>query len=278
LWPAGSNSNILISLENQLIVNTAIAESIRYAARIQAAILPEISYFLKILKDSFILYIPRDIVSGDFYYINQKKHRIVVAAADCTGHGVPGAFMSIMGINFLNQITANTIPSSNIILNQLREYVMKSLHQCGHEDDQKDGMDIALTVIDLKTRILEFSGANNPLVYFKKKNLFQIKSDRMPIGISPVEEESFKRFEIPLSQVDKIYLFSDGYIDQFGVMSLKKLKSVGFYTILRDIQEYPFSEHKNLLSERLSLWKGNLEQIDDILIIGINLQNLTYET
>jgi serine phosphatase RsbU (regulator of sigma subunit) len=264
-------------LETKVIQNNALAESIRYAARIQAAILPEKSFFRKILRDSFVLYIPKDVVSGDFYYINRKKHRIVVAAADCTGHGVPGAFMSIMGMSFLNQITANSIPSSNNILNQLREYVMKSLHQCGNENDQKDGMDIALAVIDLKNRTLEFSGANNPLVYVKKRNLFHIKSDRMPIGISPVQEESFKRVEIPLSQVDKIYLFSDGYIDQFGAVTLKKLKSSGFYGILKDIQEFPFSKHMSLLTERLSSWKGDLEQVDDILVIGINLQSLLYE-
>ncbi len=268
---------MLINLERTAIEKNEIAESIRYAQRIQAAILPEESLFQKILKDSFILYLPKDIVSGDFYYINQKHNRIVVAAADCTGHGVPGAFMSIMGISFLNQITAAGIPSSNKILNQLREYIMKSLHQCGKEDDQKDGMDIGLCVIDLDRKMIEFSGANNTLIYFNHNNLFQIKSDRMPIGISPVVEESFSRKEIPLQKINKLYIFSDGYKDQFGGKSEKKLKSSGFQAILTKIQSFPFSEHKKLLTENLTEWKGDIEQIDDILIIGINLQNFYHE-
>jgi serine phosphatase RsbU (regulator of sigma subunit) len=258
--------------------NNEIAESIRYARRIQSAILPELSFFKRILNDSFIVYLPKDIVSGDFFWINRKGSRIVVAAADCTGHGVPGAFMSIMGISFLNQITGISIPPSNKILNQLREHVMKSLHQCGKEDDQKDGMDIALCVIDLNKKVLEFSGANNPLIYIKDNLLFEVRSDRMPIGVSPVEEESFNRREIPLSEIDNFYLFSDGYIDQFGGVKKKKLKSSGFKSILEEIQKQPFPEHKDLLLGKLAEWKGTLEQVDDILIIGINLQKIHNET
>jgi sigma-B regulation protein RsbU (phosphoserine phosphatase) len=174
-----------------------LSDSIRYASKIQSAILPERNSFFKVIPESFILYLPKDVVSGDFYWIKNKNSRICVVAADCTGHGVPGAFMSIMGINFLNQITANSIHHSNKILNQLREYVMKALHQCGDTGDQKDGMDIACCVFDLDKRSIEFSGANNPLIYFKDGIMHQIKGDRMPIGVSPVEEESFSKNTLP---------------------------------------------------------------------------------
>lgn len=255
-----------------------IANSIRYASRIQSAILPGKEKFFRILKDSFILYLPKDIVSGDFYWIKQKGCRIAVTAADCTGHGVPGAFMSIMGINFLNQLTSSEIPKSNKILNQLREYVMKALHQHGDESDQKDGIDMALCVIDKEKKILEFSGANNPLIYFKGSELIQLKGDRMPIGVGPVTEEAFSYHELALKKIDHLYIFSDGYQDQFGGENGKKLKSQGLRKILVEIQNNPFSEHENLLYQKLLDWRGNNEQVDDILITGINIKKLLHET
>jgi serine phosphatase RsbU (regulator of sigma subunit) len=259
-------------LENNSHSQTDLSDSIRYASKIQSAILPEKNLFFKIIPDSFILYLPKDVVSGDFYWIKRRKNRIAVTAADCTGHGVPGAFMSIMGINFLNQITSNCIHHSNKILNQLREYVMKALNQIGDIGDQKDGMDITCCVFDLDRRCLEFSGANNPLIYFKDGIMFQTKGDRMPIGISAVEEESFRKTDMKFEEIDILYIFSDGYADQFGGNDNRKLKLKGFHEILHEIQKYPFSEHENLLLKKFKSWKGEFEQIDDILIIGINLK------
>ena len=248
-----------------------IADSIRYALNIQTALLPDMKVFQKLLPDSFVLNLPRDIVSGDFYWIKKEQQRIVVVAADCTGHGVPGAFMSIMGINFLNQIVTTCVPSSNKILNQLREYVMKALKQSGAIGEQKDGLDLALCVIDLEKKQVEFSGANNPLIYFKNNKLNIIKGDRMPIGVSALEEESFKRNIIPFKDMDSFYIFSDGYPDQFGGPKYKKLKYKGFKEYLEQTQKLKIHNQEESLKNRLYKWKGKEEQIDDILIIGVGL-------
>jgi serine phosphatase RsbU (regulator of sigma subunit) len=250
-----------------------VADSIKYASYIQNAMMPDPDEFGKLLPDSFIMYKPRDTVSGDFYWIARIGERIAVAAVDCTGHGVPGAFMSIMGINFLNQVVSQCIPASNKLLNQLREHVMKALHQKGSEDDQKDGMDMALCVIDLEKKQVEFSGANNPLIYFHREELVVIKGDRMPIGVSPVEEQSFTRHVIPFSQVDTLYIFSDGYSDQFGGYRYKKLKFKGFKRVLRDASRLNFKTQKDFLNTEFLKWKGKYEQIDDILVIGIGLEH-----
>jgi len=250
-----------------------IADSIRYASYIQAALLPDANNFKRLLPDSFILNLPRDIVSGDFYWISKVQNRIAVTAADCTGHGVPGAFMSIMGINFLNQITSYCIPSSNKILNQLREYVMKALHQQGMEGEQKDGIDLALCVIDTDAEVIEFSGANNPLFYFKNHELNVIKGDRMPIGVSPLEEEPFKKHIIPFRDIDSLYIFSDGYPDQFGGEKFKKIKMKGFRNIIRQIHNKEMGKQAEILVEWLDDWKGDNRQIDDILILGIGLDS-----
>jgi len=256
-----------------------INESIRYAALIQSALMPDKALINKYLPDSFILFKPRDIVSGDFYWFRKKKNRIAVIAADCTGHGVPGAFMSIMGINFLNLITASCIPSSQKILNCLREYVMKALKQEGSNPERKEGMDMTICVFDLEQKIMEFSGAVTPVIYFKNDNLYQLKADRMPVGASgPVEEESFTKRTIPFSQIDKVYMFSDGFPDQFGGKQGKKLKYVGFRNILSLIQNLTFKDQYVALSDNLNKWMGNHEQIDDILVIGINIQSIRNET
>ncbi len=250
-----------------------IADSIRYASNIQAALLPDADYFKRLLPDSFILNLPRDVVSGDFYWITKVQNRIAVTAADCTGHGVPGAFMSIMGINFLNQITSYCIPAANKILNQLREYVMKALHQTGMAGEQKDGIDMALCVIDTEARVIEFSGANNPIFFFKNGEMIEIKGDRMPIGVSPLEEESFTKHELNLDEIDSFYIFSDGYSDQFGGEDYKKLKMKGFREIIRSVHDKKIGKQVEILVDKLDDWKGNNRQIDDILVLGIGLDS-----
>ncbi len=249
-----------------------VADSIRYASYIQNAMMPDMAEFRKVLPESFVLHRPKDIVSGDFFWMTKIQDRIAVTAADCTGHGVPGAFMSIMGINFLNQVVSFCIPASNKLLNQLREHIMKTLRQSGSQDDQKDGIDMALCVIDLEKKHVEFSGANNPLIYFHEGELNVIKGDRMPIGISPVEEQSFTKHILPFSKIDSFYIFSDGYSDQFGGYNYKKLKFKGFKNILRDINPFDYIRQEENLTSELIKWKGKYEQIDDILVIGIGLE------
>lgn len=271
-----SCENILhlrLKLKKLLGTEKDIADSIRYASYIQAALLPDLNEFQKILPDSFILNRPRDIVSGDFYWISKVKDRIVVLAADCTGHGVPGAFMSILGINFLNQIVSYCVPGSNKILNSMREYVMKALHQSGQEGEQKDGMDMSLCVIDMEKRVVEYTGANSHLIFFKGQHLEVVKADRMPIGVSPLEEESFSINIIPFKDIDTFYIFSDGYADQFGGENFKKLKFKGFKEILTEVRKLKIHNQKAKLEARLDKWQGDNPQIDDILVIGVDLEN-----
>ena len=188
-----------------------ITDSIEYASRIQTAVLPPGEYISKLIPEHFILYKPRDIVSGDFYWITHKDEKIVIAAVDCTGHGVPGAFMSMLGFAFLNEIVnKNTELKASTILNQLRDYVKESLHQTGKDDETKDGMDIALCIIDPENLRLQYSGAYNPLYLIRNDNFISLKADRMPIGIHIIEKESFTNHEIDIQTGDVVYMFTDG--------------------------------------------------------------------
>ncbi|HRW61896.1 MAG TPA: tetratricopeptide repeat protein [Bacteroidales bacterium] len=249
-----------------------ITDSIEYASRIQRAILPPSEYISGLLPEHFILYKPRDIVSGDFYWITHKEEKIVLAVVDCTGHGVPGAFMSMLGFAFLNEIVNKEKDiQANLILNQLRRYVKDSLHQTGKENEAKDGMDIALCVIDPLNLTIQFSGAYNPLYIVRKNNLETIKADRMPIGIHIVEKESFTNHLIQADKGDTIYLFTDGYIDQFGGKKSQKFKMAPFQELLFTIKDMPMDEQKRMLEKHFEDWKGSNPQIDDVLIMGIKL-------
>lgn len=251
-----------------------ITDSIHYAKRIQNAVLPSHKLFVDYLSDYFILFQPRDIVSGDFYWMTQQNGKLIVAAADCTGHGVPGAFMSMLGVSFLNEIVnKGQISESHLILEKLREHVIESLHQTGKEDEAKDGMDIALCIIDPEKNELQFSGAYNPL-YLVRKNvetpeISEIKPDRMPIGIYMNNNKQYTNKTVSLQKGDTFYIFSDGYIDQFGGKHGRKLKSQTYKQILLEIQHLSMSEQKEYLENYIMNWKGSLNQIDDILIIGM---------
>lgn len=244
--------------------------SLKYASFIQQAILPDISYIENILEDFFILHKPRAIVSGDFYYCSRKEDYIVVAAGDCTGHGVPGALMSIMGISFLNEILSSRGPvSSSRILNLLRERVMKALHQRGDEMENKDAMDMALCVFNPQKRELQFSGANNPLYHIRNKVLTEIKPDKMPVGINAIEEESFTNHNLQLKPGDIVYIFSDGFADQFGGPKNKKFKYGPFKELLIRISDRPMKQQRSELESVIETWRGDHYQVDDILIFGI---------
>jgi serine phosphatase RsbU (regulator of sigma subunit) len=246
-----------------------LIDSIRYASYIQSALLPSKEMFDRLLPENFIFFKPRDVVSGDFYWISKFKNDVIVAVADCTGHGVPGAFLSMLGISFLNEIVGKgycNSPSS--ILNQLRERVMKSLHQTGEKKEQKDGMDITLCMLDFENDQLQYAGANNPIYIIRKGYLIEIKGDRMPIGINIVEEKSFTNHLINLEENDMIYLITDGYPDQFGGQNERKLKYKPFKNILLRIYSMQMQEQVLILEEELFKWMGNVCQIDDILIVG----------
>ncbi len=248
-----------------------LGESLEYASSIQTALLPDLRYFQKIFPRSFFLFKPRDIVSGDFYWYARKGNRMAFTAADCTGHGVPGAFMSMLGISFLNEIVGKCVPRANTILNRLRENVMKALHQTGDIHENKDGMDIALCVINLEDMVMEFSGAFNPLYLIRKGELFETRGDKMPIGINAVVERSFTNHIIKLQKGDLIYLFSDGYADQFGGPDDKKFKYKTLKDSLIKIQGKSMEAQKKELERIFIRWKGDYEQVDDVLLIGLKI-------
>jgi len=248
-----------------------ITSSINYAQRIQKAILPLHDHFGKAFSDHFILFKPRDIVSGDYYWIAEDDEKIYFTAADCTGHGVPGAFMSMLGISSLNEIMSsqkNNITADKI-LNLLREKIKYSLHQTGKEGENKDGMDMALCILHKKKNLLEYAGAYNPLILVRDGELKEYKADRMPVGIYHIERDSFTKHEVKVKKGDIIYIFSDGYADQFGGPAQSKFKTGNLKKLLLEISGKPMKEQKQILDDRFNKWKGNLDQLDDIIIIGV---------
>jgi len=257
-----------------------ITDSIMYAKRIQMAILPSHTIVNNYLSDSFILFKPRDIVSGDFYWVNKIDNYIVAVAADCTGHGVPGAFMSLLGVTFLNQIVNNDkVLQANEILNRLRTQVINSLHQTGKIGEQKDGMDLSLIILDIEKLELQYAGANNPLYLIKNSELMEFKADKMPIGIYENFNKSFTNNIIKVNKGDSMYLFSDGYVDQFGGPLGKKFMSKRFKKLLNEVNSLTMDEQRNILDENIEKWKSytdketNMphEQVDDIIIMGLRV-------
>jgi serine phosphatase RsbU (regulator of sigma subunit) len=249
-----------------------ITSSIEYASRIQMAMLPMEEHFREAFSDYFIIFKPRDIVSGDFYWIGEDDKSIFFTVADCTGHGVPGAFMSTMGISTLNEIIANNHNlQANTVLNLLREKTKRSLHQTGKLGEANDGMDVAFCVLNKNREILQYSGAFNPLFIFQGGELKEYRADRMPIGIHYGNERLFTNHVIKVSRGDTLYIFSDGYTSQFGGPEEAKYKSSNLRKLLREIYYRPMVEQRNILETELKNWKGSNEQIDDITIIGIRI-------
>lgn len=244
--------------------NRDITASIRYAERIQMAMLPAEESF----DDTFVLFLPKDIVSGDFYWMHNNGDVQFIAAVDCTGHGVPGAFMSIIGYNSLTKIVREyglTRPAA--ILDQLNIEVTKSLIQRGDEVIN-DGMDLALIAYDKKSRKLEYAGAYNPLVIVREGQVITIKPDRFPIGMATVREKKFKNVSVDIKTGDIMYMFSDGYADQFGGPEGKKFKVVNLKNELVKVSSLPMQQQKEQLLNTLNEWMAGTSQIDDILIIG----------
>jgi serine phosphatase RsbU (regulator of sigma subunit) len=269
-----------ISLQKEIIVkasniieikNKNITDSIMYAKRIQTAVLPSFDSVKSVIDNIFIYYNPRDIVSGDFYWFTEVENKKIIVAADCTGHGVPGAFVSILGIALLKEIIfLRDIYRPDLILNELRNQIKLTFGQSGKSDETKDGMDIALCQIDTNKKMLLYSGANNSLYKISNQELIEIKADRQPIGIYAKEKE-FSVNEIFYTSDDLFYIFSDGYSSQFGGEKNEKYKSHRFKSLLLQISDQDLSIQKELIEKGFWEWKGDFEQVDDILVIGFSI-------
>jgi PAS domain S-box-containing protein len=260
--------------EQQAVVaqqNADLLSSIRYAQRIQRAVLPEASQLQEILPDSFILFRPRDIVSGDLYWFTKAQGRIVVAAADCTGHGVPGALLSLIGASLFQEVVAEKgVLEPSAILNALRDGFLQMLNR--HEEaDQRDGMNAGLAVIDTKRMEVSFAGAYHPLWLVRDGVCHELKGDRMPIGAHAGVIQPFTKSTMSLVAGDRLYLFSDGLVDQFGGPQGKKLRSAGLKQWLLETSALPIDDQHQAISDRFRIWKGDEDQVDDVLLIGVQV-------
>ena len=255
-----------------------VMDSVNYAKRIQEAVLPSLKHIETCFPQSFVLFKPRNIVSGDFYWFSQKDGKVIIASVDCTGHGVPGAFMSLIGNTLLNHIVNEKgITEPAEILNQLNREVNHSLHQSETGSQSRDGMDIALCVFDLPLQeingniTMQYAGANRPLYYLNNNVLDEIKADKFPIGgLDYNDMKKFTTQTLHLQKNSAIYISTDGYADQFGHND-KKLKTKKFKEIILSIQDKPMEEQKEHLDQFIENWKGVQEQTDDILVIGIKV-------
>jgi len=305
-------SNALISEKNQLLeqaneeiaaqrdlvtdqkehiekIHSELKSSIRYASYIQEAVLPSPEQMAELLGEHFVLFKPKDIVSGDFYWVTKVKQWLVFCVADCTGHGVPGAFMSMLGISFLNDIVHKEhITTANEVLNRLRESVITALKQKGESGGQKDGMDMGLCVIDTETYIMQFAGSYNPCWIVRNKDnsnerlkytteepttdntIIQLKPDKMPIAIHK-HMEPYTNQSVQLFSGDQIYLLSDGFEDQFGGPDGKKFMVKNLRELVVANSHLSINQQLELLDKALEKWKGNLEQVDDITFLGVKV-------
>ncbi len=252
--------------------NEKITDSIVYASRIQNAMLPPLEQINQIFPNSFVFFKPRDVVSGDFYWVFRESHYSVLAVSDCTGHGVPGAFMSMLGISLLNQLYGkfSTFDPASI-LGELRHKIKTNLHQMDYTETNTDGMDMGLVIIDTRTNQAAFSGGNIPLWLWQnnQKELRVFNPDRMPVGVFVGQEEPFTNHFFRISKGDMFYLFSDGYLDQFGGPKNRKLMQSGFTQILRQCFGADPEKQQQILEQELNRWQGDNRQIDDILIVGV---------
>ena len=245
-----------------------ITDSIVYAKRIQTALLPSLELFSSDVEH-FVLYKPLDIVSGDFYWVTRQANMQVIIATDSTGHGVPGAFMSMLGVTLLNELVlAKKVVMPDQILNGLRQQIISTLKQTVAEDNVKDGMDVAACVIDFDTSTLYFAGANNPLYLIRDKELIHYRPDKMPVAIHYTMND-FTLHTIDLKKGDCFYIFSDGYADQFGGPDQRKFMSKQLKEVLVSISHKPMIDQGARLSELFTEWQGDSPQVDDVTVIGV---------
>jgi serine phosphatase RsbU (regulator of sigma subunit)/ligand-binding sensor domain-containing protein len=297
------NSNILLEqLAQQKTAEVirqrdAMEASVSYASYVQRVLLPSERILADHTPNYFILFKPRDVVSGDFYWMARKEERLFIVAADCTGHGIPGAFMSLLGISFLNEIINKpAYKNASHILNELRSLVIDSLKQKGESEERKDGMDMAILVFDFSKRTVEFSGAFNPCIKVRRMNaeevdkwekgefdksegsmangrylLETVYASRMPIGVSSKMKQDFTQHEWAMDRDTSYYIFTDGYIDQFNGTTGRKFMKMNFKKLILEVQDYPMKKQMEIFDERLKSWMGSSQQVDDILVMGIKI-------
>lgn len=259
------------------IKNRETTDSIKYAKNIQDALIPSPDKFNSYFRESFVLFKPKDIVSGDFYWVHEKDNKLFYATADCTGHGVPGGFMTMLGLSFLDDIiVGQKIKDPAETLNMMRDKIITALKQTGNIGENKDGMDIILCCIDKVKKELSFSAANNDLYIISRdpdsnqKTIREYKANRQPVGFHH-HNRSFTSQIIPLQDGDSIYTFTDGFADQFGGPKGKKFRYKQLQEILLANCHLAFSVQRNILNSSIDQWRGPLEQVDDILVIGVKV-------
>jgi serine phosphatase RsbU (regulator of sigma subunit) len=267
-------TNRILKSKNEIIQekNKSITDSINYAKRLQNAILPSAETVNEILPEHFILYEPKDIVSGDFYWVSKHESKFMVAAIDCTGHGVPGALLSIVGHNAINQsVNEMGITKPSEVMDSMNTIIKKILHQ-DKGSDIRDGMDMALCTFDSSNNTLEYCGANNPIYIISEGKLNVIKASKLTVG--SLQEDVVSKPEnhsIPMKKGESFYIFSDGYADQFGGKDNKKFKTSKMQELLVSLKDKAMPEQKRIIRETFISWRGSNEQVDDVLVIGVRI-------
>ncbi len=249
-----------------------VTDSILYAKRLQYSILPPKEKIIEVIPNSFVYFKPKDIVSGDFYWVEKINNLSLFAAVDCTGHGVPGAFMSLVGANGLNSaVKEHSISKPSEILDYLNTYVSESLNKSAEDSTIRDGMDMTLCAVDYDKMELQFAGANNPLYLIRDNEVHITKADKFAIASFKPNEKNYTNHTIKLQKGDVIYVFSDGYADQFGGVKGKKFMYKNFRKLLLEIHQQPMEEQEKILHKEMKNWQGEVEQVDDILVIGLKV-------
>ncbi len=267
-----NKANKIISHQKHLVdeKQKEILDNITYAKRIQTSIIPTNEYINKYAKNNFVMYKPKDIVSGDFYWATESNNKFYLVTADCTGHGVSGAMVSMLNASILNDVVNQKgILDTGEILNEVRLQVIRSLNPKGTEG-VNDGMDCVLCAFDFNNKALQYSAANNSFYIIRNKELIVCKADKMPIGLS-TKMDNFKTHEIQLQQNDVVYMFTDGYADQFGGEKGKKFKYKQLEELMISVSENPMIEQMDILIKTFDAWMGSNEQTDDVLVIGIKI-------
>lgn len=268
-----ANNSLSLAYKEIEVQNKDITDSINYAKQIQRARLSNPSIILNHLPDAFGLYKPKDVVSGDFYWFAEHESgKLLMAAADCTGHGIPGAFMSLIGIDELNHaVLEKRLCDASAILSSLNKGVKKALRQNEENSMSRDGMDIALIIFDLKNNTIEYAGANRPLYYIRENTLNEIPPTKAAIGGTTSNDQEFKSHVREIKKNDMIYVFTDGFADQFGGESGKKFMTKRFKDLLLSIHHKPATEQEAILEKSLEEWKKEVSQVDDILVMGVRI-------
>lgn len=265
------NQQINEAYETIKVKTNNITDNIHYAVQIQHSLLPEESFIKMLFPQSFVYYAPKDMVSGDFYWAAQKKSKKILAVADCTGHGVTGAFMSILGINALNEaVNEKGLTVANDILNHMRGNIVRTLQQGISYTESKEGIHMVVCTFNETMTHMQFAGAINSIMVLRGTQIFQYKGDKMPVSISP-DMTDFSKTEISIQKDDMVYLYSDGYYGQFGGSDDRKFNTYRFKSLLQKVSKLPIEEQMQIINNTMQSWKGIHEQVDDMLVMGIRV-------